>query len=559
MINLARVKRRTYFDSITLMKTARAISEMEGVIDVAAVMATPSNLELLAEAGLSPFIGIAGDPGDSDVLIVVQASDEAHAEAALEAAEAELLNTRQADTLATDGASETHHARQPRSLEEAGQMRPEANIAVISVPGMYAALEAQLALKAGLHVFLFSDNVSVKDEVALKRLGTERGLLVMGPDCGTARLNGVGLGFVNVVPDGPIGLVGASGTGMQQVMCLLAQAGYGVSQAIGCGGRDLSAEVGGATTLQGLRLLQEDEQTRVIVLISKPPAPAVAERVLAEAARGNKPVVVIFVSQYPQPGRSTGENSLPSFITTNDSHASRETPGDNPASNLYIGKVTIARTLTEAAQMAIALCETHSTRGTSPHSQDIHDAARVELHPTTYHPGQPPYLAALFSGGTLCDEALHLWGERLGPIYSNVALNPAWLWQEGQARQGHYALDLGADEYTRGRPHPMIDPEARLKYLRAAVIDPHTGVILLDIVLGYCAHPNPASIYAPVILQSLQQASQAGRRLNFVISLCGTENDPQQLSRQETSLRAAGAEIYTSNAEAAQRCLELLI
>jgi FdrA protein len=523
MINQARVKRGSYFDSITLMQVARSLRELAGVEDAALLMATPANLQLLMEVGLAPFEGITETPGVSDVLIVVRASDEAHAAVALAEAEARLLPGVQRNRPASPGESEAYHARQPHSLEEAHQWRPEASVALISVPGTYAALEAEQALLAGLHVFLFSDNVDLAEEVALKRLGQERGLLVMGPDCGTARLYGVGLGFVNVVPDGPIGLVGASGTGMQQVMCLLAQAGYGISQAIGCGGRDLSSAVGAITTLQGLDLLQEDTETRAIILLSKPPAREVASRVLEHAASGKKPVVVIFVGA--KPGNWEAQ---------------------------YGPQISIAHTLTEAAQMAVEICATGQSR---PATSQPAGEERASATPAD---SQPPYLAALFSGGTLCDEALHLWGEQIGPVYSNIPLNPNWKYRAGDKRQGHYALDLGADEYTQGRPHPMIDPVARLKYLRAAVSNPEIGVILLDIVLGYCAHPDPTSVYAPFIHETIQQASQAGRRLHVVVSLCGTEDDPQKLSRQEAGLREAGAEIYLSNAEAALYCLELL-
>jgi FdrA protein len=529
MINSARVKRKMYFDSITLMKVARSLSVMEGVEDVSALMATPANLQLLTDAGLSPFEGVTSEPGEDDVLIVVRAHNEAQAQAALDAAEAHLRGNVQeiAPLVSTTGL-----VRQPRSLEEAVRQHGQAGIAVISVPGMYAALEAQQALKAGLHVFLFSDNVSLEDEIALKRQGAQQDLLVMGPDCGTARLNGVGLGFVNVVPDGTIGLVGASGTGMQQVMCLLAQSGHGISQAIGCGGRDLSEKVGGITALHGLRLLQADVHTKVIVLISKPPAPAVAKKVLAAAATAGKPVVVVFV-------------------------------GANPAAwqGKYGARVHIVRTLADAARLAGSLCE---EKGIDVSSTDqnkllsMNTPTPAEGQAKSVRRSQPPYLAALFSGGTLCDEALHLWGEALGPIYSNIPFNPAWNWHETSGSQGHYALDLGADEYTRGRPHPMIDPEARLKYLRAAASDPAIGVILLDIVLGYCAYPDPAAIYAPAIREGLQQAMQAGRHLNYIISLCGTEGDPQRLSRQQEQLRASGAETYLSNAEAALRCQAIL-
>lgn len=532
MITLGRVKRGMYFDSITLMQVARALNELEGVDEAAALMATPANLQLLGNAGLAPFAGVEGEPGGGDLLIVARALDEAHALAALDLAEARLLRTASASTPTTRSADERYGTR---SLEEAARSHPQANIAVISVPGMYAALEAQQALRAGLHVFLFSDNVPLEDEVALKRLGAERGLLVMGPDCGTARLNGMGLGFVNVVPDGPVGIVGASGTGMQQVMCLLAQTGYGISQALGCGGRDLSEQVGGMMTLQGLRALQEDERTRVIVLISKPPAPSVVEKVLTAAAQGEKPVVAVFLGSDPS--------------TWQDRYGTR---------------VLGARTLTEAAHLATTLCESadaelvalKKVKDLTPAVSDASAVARQQVSsPSNRRAGQPPYLAALFSGGTLCDEALHLWGEQLGPVYSNIPLNPVWRWNEAAPEPGHYALDLGADEYTRGRPHPMIDPEARLKYLRRAASDPQVGVILLDIVLGYCAHPDPAAIYAPAIQECQRQSGQPAR---YIISLCGTEDDPQCLSRQRARLQAAGAEVYTSNAEAALRCLELL-
>lgn len=508
MIIKARVKRNMYFDSITLMRLAQSLTGMEGIEDAAAIMATAPNLQLLAEAGLTPPDGNAGT---ADVLLVVRASDDAHAEAALQSAEEQLAQR----PVATEGQTGAV-TPQPRSLEQAVRLHPDSRVAAISVPGMYAALEAERALRAGLHVFLFSDNVPLDDEITLKRLARARNLLLMGPDCGTAMLNGVGLGFVNVVPRGPIGIVSASGTGMQEVMSLAAQQGYGVSQAIGCGGRDLSEAVGAITTLQGLALLQEDEQTQVIVLISKPPAPSVAEYVLDAAAEGNKPTAVIFVGA--------------------DHDALQRRYGE---------RVVITRTLTEAAEQAVRLCG-GAWQGQSG-GKNQSDA----------HPGGK-YLSALFSGGTLCDEAMHLWTDALGPIYSNIPLKPEWRLSEERRMYGHRAVDLGDDAYTRGRPHPMIDPGLRLKRLQEEANDPQVGVILLDIVLGYCSHPDPAVIYAPAIRAARAQASQAGRALSIVISLCGTEGDPQQLSVQASMLREAGAEVYASNADAAQRCIALL-
>jgi FdrA protein len=512
----AHVKRSAYFDSITLMKIARTLTCMPGIDDAAAIMATEPNLQLLDEVGLSPFEGIDGRVSPADVLIVVRASDDSSAEAALQAAEEQLT---QRPTVSSDGITSLQTGqRQPRSLEQAVQLHPEARLAVISVPGMYAALEAERALRSGLHVFLFSDNVKLEQEIALKRLARERDLLLMGPDCGTAMIDGVGLGFVNVVPRGPIGIVGASGTGIQQVMSLIAQQGSGVSQVIGCGGRDLSEDVGAITTLQGLRLLQADEQTQVIVLISKPPAPAIAEQVLEVAAGGQKPVVVIFVGA--------------------DSTALQTRYGD---------RFIITRTLTEAALQAVSISKTGKPIDAMPQS-------KVAVNST----GIQQRLAALFSGGTLCDEAMHIWAEQLGPIYSNIPLNPAWRLVQGQRAPGHFAIDFGADEYTSGRPHPMIDPGLRLKRLQEEASNPQVGVILLDMVLGYCSHPNPAEVYAPTIAGALEQAASEGRSLSFVISLCGTEGDPQHLSTQAARFREAGAEVFTGNADAAWRCLELL-
>src|SRR5437667_4855439 len=547
MVIKARIKRNTYFDSITLMKIARTLTGMDGVEDAAAIMATEANLQLLKEAGLTPFEGSAGAV---DVLFVVRASGEGSAEAALQSAEEQLA---QRPVTTFDGGANSGQ-KQPRSLEQALQIHPDVWLAVISVPGPYAALEAEQALRTGLHVFLFSDNVPLEDEIALKQLAQERNLLLMGPDCGTAMLNGAGLGFVNVVPRGPIGIVGASGTGIQQVMSLIAQQGSGISQVIGCGGRDLSEAVGAITTLQGLRLLQENEQTEVIVLISKPPAPKVAEHILEVATTGKKPVIVIFVG------------------ADHDALQSR-----------YKHRVVIARTLAEAARQAVSVCGgTESTTGTwfagtpSPRGYSPMPVGRNVASPPgkAVSGGQVSrFLSALFSGGTLCDEAMHIWAERLpvpqtgfsqgvppSPIYSNIPLKPEWRLPEGHEGQvqGHCAIDFAADEYTRGRPHPMIDPSLRLKRLQEEANKPHVGVILLDIVLGYCAHPDPASVYAPAIIAARQLASQAGRSLTFVISLCGTEGDPQRLSIQAAKFREAGAEVFTSNADAALRCIEIL-
>jgi FdrA protein len=552
----ALLKRNTYYDSITLMYVAQAVKDLPGVEDAGAVMATELNHELLRNSDLLPIAFIAEQatpPGPEDLLIVVRAIDEAHAEIALTAAEKHL--TSSAARGAPAGAGADGPPAVSRSLEMALQRDETANLAVISVAGEHAWLEAEQALRHGLHVFLFSDNVPLAQEQRLKALAASKGLLLMGPDCGTAIINGIGLGFSNVVPRGPIGIVGASGTGMQQLICLIAAAGLGISQAIGTGGRDLSEAIGGVMMRSGLQLLANDPQTEVIVLLSKPPDKRIAHEMLA-AVQLTKPLVIVFLGT-AVPRRGEGGSverggplwspaSAPAPHTGESSHVAREDPLWSPASALS-GKTHLARTLTEGAELAVSLADGDPTRVPGKGVLLKYDlaAARAKLAPSQR------YIRALYAGGTLCDEAMLLLSESVGAVASNIPLRPEWALAPGEMYRGHTALDLGSDEFTRGRPHPMIDPTLRLQYLARASQDPETAVILLDIVLGFCAHQNPAAVYAPAIIQARARASAAGRSLPVIISLCGTEGDPQRLSMQRTALEAAGALVFESNLAAA--------
>jgi FdrA protein len=518
------LKRHTYYDSITLMSLTVAIEELPGVERVGAVMATAANCALLRDSALLPADWLAEQempPEASDLLIAVRAADEAQAEAALQVAEQRL-------TRHVEQAAATAGAIQPpaRSLEKALQREQEANLAIVAVAGEHAWLEAEQALSHGLHVFLFSDNVPLAQEQRLKALASERGLLLMGPDCGTAIINGVGLGFSNVVPSGSIGIVGASGTGIQQLTCLIAATGLGISQALGTGGRDLSVEIGGVMMRRGLALLADDPQTEVIVLVSKPPAQHVAQAIL-EQARLDKPVVVVFLGAEQQQYLHLAPN------------------------------ISFASTLTEGAEQAIALAGGNARASRafsfSPGYEQL-AAIREQLAPSQR------FVRALYAGGTLCDEAMimFLQSGRIRAVASNIPLQPSWALAEGELYREHTALDLGDDEFTRGRPHPMIDPSTRLHYFTQAAQDPQTAVILLDVVLGFCAHSNPAAVYVPVITAARAQAEAEGRNLPIVISLCGTEGDPQRLSVQRAAFEAAGALVYESNAMAALATAQLV-
>jgi succinyl-CoA synthetase alpha subunit len=371
---------------------------------------------------------------------------------------------------------------QPRSLRSAHRLKPDANLAVISVPGPFAASEARQALSEGMHVFLFSDNVSIEDEIELKRRGRELGLLVMGPDCGTAILGGVGLGFANIVRPGRVGLVGASGTGLQEVTSLLHQVGDGISQAIGTGGRDLHAEVGAITTLQALELLRDDPATETIVIVSKSPAPDVAESVLQAAANTGKSVVACLLGSKVAPPE-----------------------GVRVAHNLY-----------QAARLAA------SAHATWP-SVTPDDVPRLSFQAEQHQ------VRGLFCGGTLCEEAAQ--------AIANVA--------------DHELIDFGDDQYTRGRAHPMIDPTLRNQAIVEAGADPRVAVVLLDFILGLGSHPDPAEASVAAIRQAQGAAAADGRELTVLAHIVGTDRDPQNLARQEETLRAAGVHVLGSNYHAA--------
>ncbi len=500
MARVAKVTRNFYRDSVALMQLSARLVAVQGVRQASAVMASPSNLALLREAGL---LGDEVAASPNDLLIAVDGTDAA-VEAALAEAERAL---NQAPPAAGGGAAAREIA--PRSLEMALEAAPAANLALISTPGDYAAAEAMKALRLGLHVMMFSDNVPGTEEIALKRYAAAHDLLVMGPDCGTAIVGGVPLGFANVVRPGPIGLVAASGTGLQQVTCLIDRLGGGISQAIGTGGHDLSREVGGTTMLQGLAALAADAATRVIVLISKPPAPEVAARVLDRARAAGKPVVVNFI-------------------------------GADPATIAAHGLIP-ARTLEDAAALAVA-----AASGTP--SEPVGTAPPDPPRPA---PGQR-YVRALYSGGTFCYEATLLLAEALADVHSNTPVGGARALPDPWRSRGHTLVDLGDDVFTRGRPHPMIDPRLRLERLAQEARDPATAAILLDIVLGYGAHADPAGVIAPAIEAAIAEAAQAGRRLAVVGFVCGTAADPQNLMRQEERLRAAGVLLAPSNAQAAR-------
>jgi FdrA protein len=510
-----KIKTSAYYDSVTLMVAARELLKFPGVEDASIVMGTQTNKDILKQNNL---YSAEIDPATpNDLILAVRMAG--NADAALAEAE-QLLNKKTAS-------SEGTNTYKPKTVRSALKMQPGSNLAIISVAGRYAAGEAWEALHQGLHVLLFSDNVSLEDEIALKKYAAQNGLLLMGPGAGTAILNGVGLGFANALPKGPVGIVSAAGTGLQEVSTLLAKHGVGITQGIGTGGRDLKKEVGGIMMLQGLMALQADADTKVIVLISKPPAEEVARKLLDQARLSKKPTVICFLGQSLPMGK--GEKI---YSTT-----------------------TLEEAALQAARLAGADLPTEAETFNKQHKEISQKAEQLR---TCLKPGQK-YLRGLFSGGTLCYEAQVIWSELVKkPVLSNAPLEKAQQMADSNKSQGHCAIDLGEEEFTVGRPHPMIDNDLRIRRILQEAQDAEVAVILLDVVIGYGAHPDPASELAAAARQAIQLAARDKRQLIFVASVTGTEQDPQCLSKTTKTLEEAGIIVCESNAMAAQLTAAIL-
>jgi FdrA protein len=508
-----RLKPGTYQDSVRLMRVSEALAKMEGVTQSIVGMATDANRRMLSELGLIDD-AIAGAKPD-DLVIAVEADDDAAADAAVARAEELLAQAGRPRVVGQGGPPPV------RTLESGTRALGGAELAIVSVAGEFAAYEAAKAVDAGLHVLLFSDNVSIEDERDLKEAGVRRRKLVMGPGAGTAIIDGVALAFANKVRQGPIGVVAGSGTGLQEFTVLVHRAGSGISQAIGTGGRDLRVAIGGLMTQLGLELLAADPDTKVIALVSKPPQKEVADRILGLARECGKPVVVGYLGGEPM--------------------------------SVQGANLTFASTLEEAAVRAVQALE--GGVGTNPFAPAPGELERAAAGEAARLAPAQRYIRGLYSGGSLCDESLLILRAPalgLGPVRSNAGSDESLMLRDAWKSTGHTLVDLGEEEFTRGRPHPMIDPRLRQERLVQEGQDPETAVILLDVVIGYGSNDDPAGALIPSIRDARRTAQAAGGHLAVVAHVCGTDLDPQGLARQEDALRAEGVLVEPTNAQAAR-------
>ena len=495
------IKSNAYFDSVTLMLFSSHLNAIEGVEEAAVMMGTDHNKELMFDSGLLTS-DLLSKITSNDLVIGIKAGSQVVIDEALK-----VLNDHFENKSKPSGNQEVVI----RSVDAAIKHDPGLNFAVVSIPGRFAKSEVMKCLRHQLHVLLFSDNVSLADENELKDYAVDHGLLMMGPDCGTAIINGVALGFANVVRRGGIGLVAASGTGAQEVSVLIDKLGGGVSHVLGTGGRDIKDSVGGKMMLMGLEALAADPQTRVIGIVSKPPYPSVLKKVLAKLATIDKPIAACFLGEDPAAFEGT--------------------------------KVSGCETLEALSAKLVEL-----EQGSAPSLAPLPKLQAMSL--------DGHYIRGLYTGGTLAYEALLLLQKEVGGVYANIAIDDQYLLKDVETSQQHTILDMGEDYFTDGMPHPMIDPRLRSERIKKEVADPDTAVILLDCVLGYGSHPDPAG----ALVSAIENARSAypHRKVHFVASVCGTDLDPQNGVQQREKLVAAGVHVLPTNAQAARLAAWLL-
>lgn len=501
------IKENAYFDSVTLMLFSSRLNSVEGIEQAAVMMGTDHNKELMKNSGILTN-HVAEKATSNDLIIGIKATSQEVIDLAIKTLNEQFENKSKSSS----GSNKVVL----RTLDAAVKHSPDLNFAIVSIPGRFAKNEVMKCLKNNIHVLLFSDNVSIEDENELKEYAVKNQLLMMGPDCGTAIINGVSIGFSNVVKRGNIGLVAASGTGLQEVTVIIDRLGSGVSQAIGTGGRDLKEAIGGKMMLMALEALNRDESTEVIGMISKPPSKLVLKRILDLVSTFNKPVVACFL----------GAQS-----------------NDFDGSNVYP-----TETLEEAAKVLVTL-----SKGLDPHETPI-EIKDPKLQLSNENTGK--YIRGVYTGGTLAYESILILKKQLKETYSNISSDSKYLLKDVETSTKHTVMDMGDDFFTNGRPHPMIDPSLRSERLIKEVKDPETAVLLLDCVIGYGSHDDPAGELIKAINKAMEHAQHP---ITIIASVCGTSSDPQNRAEQENKLRSAGVIVMDTNTQAARLATNLVV
>ena len=483
------VKKNRYVDSVSLMGVSERVTALAGIENAEAQMATCANQDVLKLLGYA----LPETVSPNDLVIAITAEDESAYDAALKLAE-DIIDRKNTD-------DQRHYG----DISEIDMEEEPYDLCQISLPGEYAAAEARKALEKGMDLFIFSDNVSLEEELELKLLGQSLGRLVMGPDAGVALIDGVALAAGSIIRKGPIGIVAASGSGAQEVGCIIEKCGLGVSNIIGTGGRDLYPRIGGITMLEGIRRMEEDPETTVIVLVSKLADLGVMDKVLTVADSCAKPVVALFLG--------SGES-------------------------LFAGhRVHGTFSLEAAALKAVELAggDVSGFTCSDGELEKIVEDCMAKLSPDR------KYFRGLYCGGTFTEEALQYFVAHNPdvPLYSNLKNAYSTRLEDSEKSIGHAILDLGAEDFTAKAPHPVFDPGLRLKRLCQELEDPEVAVVLLDFITG------PGVAYDPITAFANECAKHPG--VIFISNICGSLEDPQNVEEKQKLLEKAGVIVTKSN------------
>ncbi len=492
------VIKNRYVDSVTLMGLAVGLTEIEGIIGAESGMGTVQNIDLLKSYSYS----VPADTTKNDLMIAVDAQTEERQNFAFEEAKKRL-------SLGSGTKTKTY-----TSVDDLPEGKYD--VVQISLPGEYAIKEAKKAILKGMDVFMFTADVSLEEERELKEFGRDHGKLVMGPDAGVGLLGGVAMAAGSIVKFGPIGVIGASGSGSQEVACLIEAMGSGVTCVLGTGGRDLKKEVGGVSMKADMKRLEKDEDTKIICLVSMLADREIMEEVLTEADKLTKPVVAVFLG------------------------ADEE---------LYRGhNVTGTYNLEAAARECVKLATgTEPKIGwTDSEIEKIAEERVAKLSP------EKKYFRGLYTGGTFAEETLMTFCTVAPEIklYTNRDNTKyAKRLETHKMSQDHTLLDMGDLDFTAEAPHTVFDPAQRVQRFKQELANKDVAVIAMDIILGPGVAPDPASCYVPMI--------SAAPDVIFVCSVCGGEGDPQNKAAIKRMLSGVGAIVADSNYESARLCAKI--
>lgn len=504
------VKENYFRDSLQLMQLSEEAKKISGILDVALVMGTETNKEVLERLGLLTEDGARATK--NDLIIAVKVEKEELLPNILSSLEDMLTKTITTPVIAE---------KVFYSVGSAIEANPDINLALISIPGEYVRDVAMELLERGVHLHIFSDHVPIEHEIELKKYASSKGLLVLGPGAGTSIINGKAVAFANAIHRGDVGIVAAAGTGLQEVSVLLDRVGLGVSQGLGVGGNDVKEVVGGIMTIDCIKALENDEDTKLIMIVSKPPDPSVIRKIIKVIEEEtSKKFVLCFlgIKGYKVPKK-------------------------------LMKRVYSCRSLHSAVLRAASLVNPEKYREAErkisiklPEIRKLVKKLSENLKP------EQKYIRALYTGGTLMYESLLIYRELLKDVYSNAPLEPKYKLEDSFKSYKHTVIDLGEEEFTAGRAHPMIDPTIRKLRLVEEARDPEVAVITMDFVLGYGAHPDPVEAMSSSILEAKKIAKEDGREIVFMAHVCGTERDPQNAVQQEEKLKNIGVVTFPSNA-----------